>query len=112
MVERESPKLRVVGSIPSGPELFANCLCKAIRKYLLFFVCQMAEIQIHDSWKKVLADEFAQSYFSAIKQQLLLEKQSGKIIYPSGKDIFAAFDMCPFDSVKVVILGQDPYHGV
>jgi uracil-DNA glycosylase len=47
----------------------------------------------------------------AIKQQLLLEKQAGKIIYPAGKDIFAAFDKTPFDRVKVVILGQDPYHG-
>jgi uracil-DNA glycosylase len=71
----------------------------------------MPEVQIHASWKQVLADVFAQPYFLAIKQQLLLEKQAGKIIYPVGKDIFAAFDKTPFDRVKVVILGQDPYHG-
>jgi uracil-DNA glycosylase len=71
----------------------------------------MTEVQIHASWKEVLTDVFAQPYFLAIKQQLLLEKQAGKIIYPAGKDIFAAFDKTPFDTVKVVILGQDPYHG-
>ncbi len=71
----------------------------------------MSEVQIHVSWKEVLADVFAQLYFLAIKQQLLLEKQAGKIIYPAGKDIFSAFDKTPFDAVKVVLLGQDPYHG-
>ena len=81
---------------------------------LSFFimVIVMSQVQIHESWKKVLSWEFSQSYFQHIKTQLLLEKQAGKAIYPAGKDIFAAFDKTPFDKVKVVILGQDPYHGV
>lgn len=70
------------------------------------------DVQIDQSWKEVLLWEFSQSYFQHIKTQLLLEKQAGKTIYPAGKDIFAAFDKTPFDKVKVVILGQDPYHGV
>jgi len=69
-------------------------------------------VKIDKSWKNVLADQFDQEYFQQIKSQLLLEKQSGKIIYPAWKNIFAAFDMTPFDRVQVVILGQDPYHGV
>jgi len=70
------------------------------------------DIQIDQSWKEALADVFVQPYFQDIKKQLLLEKQSAKVIYPAGKDIFAAFDKTPFATVKVVILGQDPYHGV
>lgn len=70
------------------------------------------DVQIDQSWKEVLSWEFSQSYFQHIKTQLLLEKQAGKTIYPAGKDIFAAFDKTPFATVKVVILGQDPYHGV
>ena len=72
----------------------------------------MSEVQIEQSRKNVLWDEFSQPYFQSIKSQLLLEKQSGKIIYPQGSDIFRAFDTTPFDVVKVVILWQDPYHGV
>ncbi|NBC84552.1 MAG: uracil-DNA glycosylase [Bacteroidetes bacterium] len=65
---------------------------------------------IHDSWKKVLKDEFESDYFVGLKQFLQQEKQRYKI-YPAGKLIFNAFDQTPFDQVKVVILGQDPYHG-
>lgn len=70
------------------------------------------DVQIDQSWKEVLSWEFSQPYFQYIKTQLLLEKQTGKIMYPVGTDIFAAFDKTPFDNVQVVILGQDPYHGV
>jgi uracil-DNA glycosylase len=68
-------------------------------------------VNIDQSWKKVLADEFAHPYFAEIKQFILVEKQKGKRIYPPGSQIFNAFNLTPFDKVKVVILGQDPYHG-
>jgi len=67
--------------------------------------------QIEESWKVVLADEFRKPYFSEIKQFLLEEKQRGNTVYPPGKLIFNAFDQTPFEEVKIVILGQDPYHG-
>ncbi len=68
-------------------------------------------VQIENSRKALLADEFQKSYFTKIKNFLLEEKRAGKEIYPLGKDIFNAFDSCPVEKVKVVILGQDPYHG-
>lgn len=69
------------------------------------------DVKIEASWKKVLKDEFAKPYFSQIVEHLKTEKSQGKIIYPPGKFIFNAFNTTPFDNVKVVILGQDPYHG-
>lgn len=71
----------------------------------------ITDVKIEASWKAVLQEEFQQPYFSAIKQYLIKEKQAGKIIYPPGSLIFNAFDSTPFQAVKVVILGQDPYHG-
>ncbi len=68
-------------------------------------------VQIEDSWKQVLAAEFQKPYFAQIVQFLKSEKSAGKVIYPPGSQIFNAFDTTPFDAVKVVILGQDPYHG-
>ena len=65
---------------------------------------------IEQSWKAVLLDEFNKDYFIKLKQFLLDEKKHHSI-YPKGKDIFNAFNYTPFDRVKVVILGQDPYHG-
>jgi uracil-DNA glycosylase len=67
--------------------------------------------QIEEGWKKALAEEFKKDYFLRLKQFLLREKESGAVVYPPGKLIFHAFDSTPFDQVKVVILGQDPYHG-
>ncbi len=67
-------------------------------------------IQMHESRKKVLQEEFQKPYFSWIKEQLKKEKQEGKIIFPEGKNIFNAFNTTPFEAVKVVILWQDPYH--
>lgn len=67
--------------------------------------------KIEESWLEVLKEEFQQPYFASIKQYLLKEKQEGHTIYPPGPDIFNAFNKTPFDKVKVVILGQDPYHG-
>lgn len=69
------------------------------------------EVQIEESWKQLLEDEFQQPYFSAIKQFLLKEKAEGHTVYPPGPLIFNAFNLTPFDQLKVVILGQDPYHG-
>jgi uracil-DNA glycosylase len=69
-----------------------------------------ANIQIEEGWKAALADEFEQPYFAAIKQFLVHEKQAGKIIYPPGPLIFNAFNQTPFAQVRVVVLGQDPYH--
>ena len=68
-------------------------------------------VQIEESWKEVLQDEFEKPYFQHIRTFLTKEKQNGKVIYPPGSLIFNAFNITPFNNVKVVILGQDPYHG-
>ena len=68
-------------------------------------------IQIETSWKTRLADPFNASYMTALSEFLRKEKSEGKRIYPPGNEIFRAFELTPFDDVKVVILGQDPYHG-
>jgi len=70
----------------------------------------MSNVKIEPSWKAVLENEFEQPYFQAIAAFLRREKEAGKIIYPPGPLIFNAFNSTPFDRVKVVILGQDPYH--
>ena len=69
------------------------------------------KVQIEEQWKEALAEEFSKPYFDKIKQHLVAARQAGKRIYPPGKLIFNAFNSTPFDKVKVVILGQDPYHG-
>jgi uracil-DNA glycosylase len=69
------------------------------------------DVKIESSWKELLKDEFAQPYFEDIVNHLKTEKEQGKTIYPPGSKIFNAFNTTPFDHVKVVILGQDPYHG-
>ncbi|MEO5783522.1 MAG: uracil-DNA glycosylase [Ginsengibacter sp.] len=68
------------------------------------------DVKIEDSWKKVLKDEFTKDYFLQIVTFIKTEKAAGKIIYPPGSLMFNAFDKTPFDRVKVVLLGQDPYH--
>jgi uracil-DNA glycosylase len=70
------------------------------------------DVRIEESWKEVLADEFSKDYFAKLTDFVREEYKSGTPIYPPAKLIFNAFDHCPFDKVKVVILGQDPYHGV
>jgi len=70
----------------------------------------MSNVKIEPSWKAVLETEFEQPYFQAIAAFLRREKEAGKVIYPPGPLIFNAFDSTPFPQVKVVILGQDPYH--
>ncbi len=66
--------------------------------------------KIDPSWKAVLGDEFEKSYMLELKQ-FLLEEKKHYIVYPAGKNIFNAYNITPFDKVKVVIIGQDPYHG-
>ncbi len=68
-------------------------------------------VKIEDSWRKALQSEFDKAYFVELVSFLHSEKASGTVIYPPGPQIFRAFDLCPFDKVKAVILGQDPYHG-
>jgi len=68
-------------------------------------------VKIEESWKEVLIDEFSKPYFANIKQALVAQKKQGIQIYPPGPLIFNAFELTSFHDVKVVILGQDPYHG-
>lgn len=68
-------------------------------------------VKIEQSWKKVLKDEFEKPYWHELTRFVRDEYKSGKV-YPAPAHIFKALDMCPFDQVRVVILGQDPYHGV
>jgi uracil-DNA glycosylase len=72
---------------------------------------EVNSIQIEESRKERLANEFQKPYFAQIKEFLKKEKSEGKTIFPEGKNIFNAFNSTPFDQVKIVILGQDPYHG-
>lgn len=69
------------------------------------------DVKIEQSWKEQLQEEFKKPYFKQIGYVLRAEKAQGKTIYPPGPLIFNAFNTTPFDNVKVVILGQDPYHG-
>ncbi len=71
----------------------------------------MSEIKLHPSWKKALKNEFEKPYFKQLSTFIRDEILAGQTIYPHPKNIFAALDMTPFESVSVVILGQDPYHG-
>ncbi len=69
------------------------------------------DVKIEPGWKEVLKDEFSKPYFERIVHFLKTEKMAGKTIYPPGPLIFNAFEQTPFNQVKVVIIGQDPYHG-
>ena len=66
-------------------------------------------VSINESWKNVLGEEFEKDYFARLRNFIHSEYRT-KTIFPPAKLIFSAFDLCPFDKVKVVILGQDPYH--
>ncbi|MVZ98681.1 uracil-DNA glycosylase [Sphingorhabdus sp. IMCC26285] len=71
----------------------------------------MPDIQLHESWKAPLLPEFSSDYMAALRQFLVSEMAAGKTIYPKGSEWFRALDLTPLDKVRVVILGQDPYHG-
>ena len=68
-------------------------------------------VVLHASWKRVLLDEFDKPYMRNLRAFLLKEREAHKTIYPAGPEIFAALDLTPVESVRVVIIGQDPYHG-
>lgn len=68
-------------------------------------------VQLHESWRHALAAEFDASYMRALRAYLVKQKQAHKVVYPAGDKIFHAFDSTPLPQVRVVILGQDPYHG-
>jgi len=69
------------------------------------------QVNIVDSWKNILQSEFEKPYFKSLTDFVNSEYETGTC-YPNKKDIFAAFDFCEFDALKVVIIGQDPYHGI
>ena len=69
-----------------------------------------ANVRLEAGWKAALADEFAKPYFAAIKTELVRARDAGQTIYPPARLIFNAFEQAPFDQVRVVIIGQDPYH--
>lgn len=71
---------------------------------------KLENVKIEESWKEVLKGEFLSPYFLELKEKLVCLKNNGVTIYPPGNLIFNAFNLTPFDKVKVVILGQDPYH--
>ena len=69
------------------------------------------DVKIEQTWKEALRDEFDKPYFASLVRFLHEQKAAGKVIYPPGRQIFKAFELTPLPAVKVVILGQDPYHG-
>lgn len=69
------------------------------------------KVKIHGAWKDLLISEFEQDYMLGLRKFLKAEVQKKKTIYPPGEEVFNALNLCPFEKVKVVILGQDPYHG-
>ena len=68
-------------------------------------------VLLEASWKEALLPEFDKPYMKKLREFLATEKDQRKVVYPQGKNIFAALDMTPLPKVKVVIIGQDPYHG-
>jgi len=72
---------------------------------------EMKKVQLHDSWLSRLGDQFDQEYMHKLREFLLTRKQHRAVIYPPGAQIFNALNSTPFEQVRVVILGQDPYHG-
>lgn len=69
------------------------------------------EVKIAEDWKRILQPEFDKPYFEELTRFVRSEYSAGQV-FPAGKNIFRAFDKCPFDTLKVVVIGQDPYHGV
>ena len=69
------------------------------------------EVKIEQTWKNALASEFGKPYFASLVRFLHAERQAGRRVFPPGSQIFRAFELTPVQQVKVVILGQDPYHG-
>ena len=68
-------------------------------------------IKLHASWKRVLTEDLQSPYMARLRTFIQSELRSGKLIYPPMRDVFSALDHCPLDQVRVVVIGQDPYHG-
>ena len=71
----------------------------------------MRDFKLEKSWKELLGSELKKTYMSDLRTFLVQEEKAQKTVYPQSQDILAALNLTPFDQVKVVILGQDPYHG-
>lgn len=84
--------------------------CRVCPTRNAFDLIQTMDVRIEESWKNRLAPEFEKDYFVRLTD-FVRREYAGSTIYPPGRLIFNAFDLCPFDRVKVVIIGQDPYHG-
>ncbi|WP_334088133.1 uracil-DNA glycosylase [Helicobacter typhlonius] len=74
-------------------------------------IISLDKIKIPNDWKELLKDEFLSPYFAQIKAHYMEALQKGEVVYPKPSQLFAAFALTPLDALKVVILGQDPYHG-
>ena len=72
----------------------------------------MSEVRLHESWLWALGAEFEQPYMKGLRDFLLAEKAAGQRIFPKGSEWFRALDLTPLGAVRIVILGQDPYHGL
>lgn len=72
---------------------------------------QIDNVQLHESWKAPLAGEFSSDYMIKLRHFLIQQKKAGKDIFPKGSEYFRALDLTPLNKVRIVILGQDPYHG-
>lgn len=91
--------------------LCQDCNAKRISRKLELLRLNKLKGELTGSWKDVLGAELEQPYMQELRSFLQAEKQQGKTIYPEGSLIFNAFNTTPFEQVKVVIIGQDPYHG-
>src|SRR3989338_9055964 len=102
-------------SVPCLICLFCQAFLENLFEVLDWFIPMTNETtlnpQIEEGWKKALREDFGAEYMKELKKKLEEELKSGVIIYPPPKQIFNAFNLTLFDKVKVVILGQDPYHG-
>ncbi|PPD13229.1 MAG: uracil-DNA glycosylase, partial [Methylotenera sp.] len=78
----------------------------------MIFTTQQKPGQLHPSWLAVIGDELEKPYMQALRDFLKKEKAAGKVIFPPSPLIFSAFNHTPFEQVRVVIIGQDPYHGL
>ncbi|GAA0471617.1 uracil-DNA glycosylase [Parasphingorhabdus litoris] len=85
--------------------------CQSLASCYLSAMTETDRIKLHESWKTPLQPEFSSDYMAHLRTFLLEQKAAGKAIFPKGSEYFRALDLTPLDKVRVVILGQDPYHG-
>lgn len=85
--------------------------CQSRACWYLSGMTETDRIKLHESWKAPLKPEFSSDYMAKLREFLIQQKKAGKHIFPKGSEYFRALDLTPLDKVRVVILGQDPYHG-